>query len=69
MSIISLNYRKKTSFQNDLKKSEKSNLELAKTISDLKDENIRLKDELETLQLQLDEARSARSVDDSSLEV
>ena len=50
-------------------KSEESNRELAKTISDLKDENVRLKEELEVRQLQLDEARSAKSVDDSSLEV
>ena len=50
-------------------KSEESNRELAKTISDLKDENVRLKQELEVRQLQLDEARTAKSVDDSSLEV
>ena len=37
-------------------------------LDEIKDENICLKDELESRQLQLDEARAARSVDDSRLE-
>ncbi len=61
----------KSSFNLLLIKSEKlsSSQEMVNIyLDEIKDENICLKDELESRQLQLDEARAARSVDDSRLE-